>query len=171
VLALDNPHIQGVYDIGETDGLYYIVLQYVEGPTLKQFMAGRPLDTLSALSIAIQLADALAVAHASGIVHRDLKPANIIVAPAGRRRSWTSASPRCWCRPRGGRRHPALADRRAAHGDRRPVRLHGLQLPGAGLGPGRGPPDRRLQPGRRAVRDGHRVAPFRAATRSRSSAR
>jgi serine/threonine-protein kinase len=81
--ALDNPHIQGVYDIGETDGLYYIVLQYVEGPTLKQFMAGRPLDTLSALSIAIQLADALAVAHASGIVHRDLKPANIIVAPGG----------------------------------------------------------------------------------------
>jgi serine/threonine-protein kinase len=81
--ALDNPHIQGVYDVGETDGLYYIVLQYVEGPTLKQFMGGRPLETLSALSIAIQLADALAVAHASGIVHRDLKPANIIVGPGG----------------------------------------------------------------------------------------
>jgi eukaryotic-like serine/threonine-protein kinase len=81
--ALDNPHIQGVYDIGETDGLYYIVLQYVEGPTLKQFMDGRPLETLSALSIAIQVADALAVAHASGIVHRDLKPANIIVGHGG----------------------------------------------------------------------------------------
>jgi eukaryotic-like serine/threonine-protein kinase len=81
--ALDNPHIQGVYDIGETDGLYYIVLQYVEGPTLKQLMDGRPLETLSVLSIAIQVADALAVAHASGIVHRDLKPANIIVGPGG----------------------------------------------------------------------------------------
>jgi serine/threonine protein kinase/tetratricopeptide (TPR) repeat protein len=81
--ALDNPHIQSVYDFGETDGLYYIVLQYVEGPTLKQFMGGRPLETLSALSIAIQLADALAVAHASGIVHRDLKPANIIVGSGG----------------------------------------------------------------------------------------
>jgi serine/threonine-protein kinase len=81
--ALDNPHIQGVYDFGETEGLYYIVLQYVDGPTLKQLMAGRPLETLSALSIAIQLADALAVAHASGIVHRDLKPSNIIVAPGG----------------------------------------------------------------------------------------
>jgi serine/threonine-protein kinase len=80
---LDNPHIQAVYDVGETDGLYYIVLQYVEGPTLKQFMAGRPLETLSALSIAIQLADALAVAHVCGIVHRDLKPANIIVGPGG----------------------------------------------------------------------------------------
>jgi serine/threonine-protein kinase len=84
--ALDNPHIQSVYDIAETDGLYYIVLQYVEGPTLKQFMGGRPLETLSALSIAIQLADALAVAHASGIVHRDLKPANIIVGPGGQAR-------------------------------------------------------------------------------------
>jgi eukaryotic-like serine/threonine-protein kinase len=81
--ALDNPHIQAVYDVGESDGLYYIVLQYVEGPTLKQFMAGRPLETLFALSIAIQLADALAVAHATGIVHRDLKPANIMVGPFG----------------------------------------------------------------------------------------
>jgi serine/threonine-protein kinase len=84
--AIDNPHIQAVYDIEEADGLYYIVLQYVEGPTLKQFMAGRPLETLSALSIAIQLADALAVAHAAGIVHRDLKPANIIVGPGGQAR-------------------------------------------------------------------------------------
>ena len=84
--ALDNPHIQSVYDVGETDGLYYIVLQYVEGPTLKQFMAGRPLETLSALSLAIQLADALAVAHASGIAHRDLKPANIIVGLGGQAR-------------------------------------------------------------------------------------
>jgi serine/threonine-protein kinase len=84
--ALDNAHIQAVYDVGETDGLYYIVLQYVEGPTLKQFMAGRPLETLSALSIAIQLADALSVAHAGGIVHRDLKPANIIVSHGGQAR-------------------------------------------------------------------------------------
>jgi serine/threonine protein kinase/tetratricopeptide (TPR) repeat protein len=81
--ALDHQHIQSVYDFGETEGLYYIVLQYVDGPTLKQLMGGRPLETLSALSIAIQLADALAVAHACGIVHRDLKPANIIVAPGG----------------------------------------------------------------------------------------
>src|SRR5512147_852238 len=84
--ALDNPHIQAVYDVGETDGLYYIVLQYVEGQTLKQFMGGRPLETLSALSLSIQLADALAVAHAAGIVHRDLKPANIIVGPGGQAR-------------------------------------------------------------------------------------
>jgi len=70
--ALDNPHIQGVYDVGEADGLYYIVLQYIEGPTLKQLLAGRPLEPLNALSIGIQIADALAVAHGSGIAHRDL---------------------------------------------------------------------------------------------------
>ena len=81
--ALDNPHIQGVYDVGEVDGLYYIVLQYIEGPTLKQLLAGRPLEPLSALSIAAQVADALAVAHASGIAHRDLKPANVIVTADG----------------------------------------------------------------------------------------
>jgi serine/threonine-protein kinase len=84
--AIDNPHIQAVYDVGETDGLYYIVLQYVEGPTLKQFTGGRALDTLTALSLGIQLADALAVAHAAGIAHRDLKPANIIVGPGGQAR-------------------------------------------------------------------------------------
>jgi serine/threonine protein kinase/tetratricopeptide (TPR) repeat protein len=83
---LENAHIQSVYDVGETDGLYYIVLQYVEGPTLKQLVSGRPLETLSALSIAIQLADALAVAHACGVTHRDLKPANIIVGPDGQAR-------------------------------------------------------------------------------------
>jgi len=81
--ALDNPNIQAVYDVGEEDGLYYIVLQFVEGPTLRQLMGGRPLEPLAALSIAIQIADALAVAHAHGIVHRDLKPANVIVTSEG----------------------------------------------------------------------------------------
>ena len=81
--ALDNPNISAVFDVGETAGLNYIVMQYVEGSTLKALMGGRPLEPLSALSIAIQIADALAVAHAAGIVHRDLKPSNVIVTPAG----------------------------------------------------------------------------------------
>jgi len=81
--VLDNPNIQAVYDVGESDGLYFIVMQYVEGPTLRQLMNGRPLETLFALSIAIQIADALAVAHAHGIVHRDIKPANVIVTGGG----------------------------------------------------------------------------------------
>ena len=81
--ALDNPNISAVFDVGETSGLSYIVMQYVDGPTLKELMGGRPLETLGALSIAIQIADGLAVAHAAGIVHRDLKPSNVIVTPGG----------------------------------------------------------------------------------------
>jgi len=81
--ALDNPNIQAVYDVGEAEGLYYIVMQYVEGPTLRQLMNGRPLETLFAMSVGIQIADALAVAHAHGIVHRDVKPANVIVTSGG----------------------------------------------------------------------------------------
>jgi serine/threonine-protein kinase len=71
-------------------------MQYVEGPTVRQLMTGRPLETLFALSIGIQIADALAVAHAHGIVHRDIKPANVIVTGGGQARSSTSAWPRCW---------------------------------------------------------------------------
>jgi len=81
--ALDNPNICAIYDVGEAGGLAYIVMQYVEGPTLRQLMNGRPLDMLSALSIAIQIADGLAVAHSRGIVHRDIKPSNIVVQPGG----------------------------------------------------------------------------------------
>jgi TolB-like protein/tetratricopeptide (TPR) repeat protein/tRNA A-37 threonylcarbamoyl transferase component Bud32 len=81
--ALDNPNISAIYDTGEADGHCYIVMQYVEGTTLKELIGGRPLDTPAALSIAIQIADALAVAHASGIVHRDIKPSNVIVTSAG----------------------------------------------------------------------------------------
>jgi TolB-like protein/Tfp pilus assembly protein PilF len=81
--ALDNPNICAIYDVGEAGGLAYIVMQYVEGPTLRQLMSGRPLDLPSALSIAIQIADALSVAHSRGIVHRDVKPSNIVVQPGG----------------------------------------------------------------------------------------
>ncbi|MCW5969023.1 MAG: protein kinase [Blastocatellales bacterium] len=81
--ALDHPNIATIYDIGESDGLCYIVMQFVEGRTLKQLLGGRPLEGLSALSIAIQVADALVVAHARGIVHRDIKPTNIVVGDTG----------------------------------------------------------------------------------------
>jgi serine/threonine-protein kinase len=81
--ALDNPNIAAIFDTGEADGLCYIVMQYAEGATLKELIGGRPLDVATALGIAIQIADALAVAHASGIVYRDIKPSNVIIGPSG----------------------------------------------------------------------------------------
>ena len=81
--ALDHPNICAIYDIGEDGGLFYIVMPYAEGRTLKQIISGQPLETLSALSITIQVADAIASAHARGIVHRDIKPNNIVVSDQG----------------------------------------------------------------------------------------
>jgi serine/threonine-protein kinase len=81
--ALEHPNICAIYDMGEEDGLAYIVMQLVDGQTVKELAGGRPLEPAAALSIAAQIADALAVAHASGIIHRDIKPSNIMVTPAG----------------------------------------------------------------------------------------
>jgi serine/threonine-protein kinase len=81
--ALDHPNICAIYDIGESDGLFYIVMPYAEGRTLKQIVSGRPMEIMSALSIAVQVADAITTAHARGIVHRDIKPNNIVVNDQG----------------------------------------------------------------------------------------
>jgi len=81
--SLDHPNIATIYDVGETDGLYYIVMQFVEGRTLKEVLSGQPLEALSALSIAIQIADTLIVAHQRGIAHRDIKPTNVVVNDSG----------------------------------------------------------------------------------------
>ncbi|QQS45828.1 MAG: protein kinase [Acidobacteriota bacterium] len=81
--ALDHPNICAIYDIGESDGMYYIVMPFIDGPTLDQFMNRQPLEIMSALSIAIQVADAIATAHSRGIIHRDIKPTNIIVNERG----------------------------------------------------------------------------------------
>ncbi|MDX2033246.1 MAG: protein kinase [Blastocatellia bacterium] len=81
--ALDHPNICAIYDIGENDGLCYIVMPFIPGRTLKEVVSGQSLEILSALSIAIQIADAIAAAHARGIVHRDIKPTNVIVNDQG----------------------------------------------------------------------------------------
>ncbi|HEY8459633.1 MAG TPA: protein kinase, partial [Blastocatellia bacterium] len=81
--ALDHPNICAIYDIGESGGLFYIVMPYAEGRTLKQVISGRPMEITSALSIAAQVADAITTAHGRGIVHRDIKPNNIVVNNQG----------------------------------------------------------------------------------------
>jgi eukaryotic-like serine/threonine-protein kinase len=82
--ALNHPAIVTVYDVGETDGVSWIAMEWVEGRTLRQELDGSALPLRVALSIARQVADGLAAAHAKGIVHRDLKPANVMLAEDGR---------------------------------------------------------------------------------------
>ena len=81
--ALSHPNIAALYEIGEDQDQLFLVFEYVPGETLKNVIAGRPLNPRRAIDLAVQIADALADAHAEGIVHRDIKSDNIIVTPKG----------------------------------------------------------------------------------------
>jgi tRNA A-37 threonylcarbamoyl transferase component Bud32 len=80
---LDHPNICAIHEVGEDQSLSFIVMQHVEGETLAKRMRREPLELNEALDVAVQVADALAEAHALGIIHRDLKPSNVMLTARG----------------------------------------------------------------------------------------
>src|SRR5215471_12854972 len=83
ISSLSHPNICALFDIGDQDGVQYVVLEYLEGQTLAERLAKGPLPIPEVLKVGAEIASALETAHRHGIVHRDLKPANVILTRTG----------------------------------------------------------------------------------------
>src|SRR5205807_6291682 len=83
VARLDHPNIVQIYEVGEQDGLPYLALELLDGGSLAQYLAGKPLASRPAAELAETLARAVHYAHQRGVVHRDLKPANVLLVGSG----------------------------------------------------------------------------------------
>src|ERR1700683_1368873 len=81
--ALSHPNICAIYDLGDSGGRPFLVMELLEGETLRRRIGSQPVNPEKALDFAIQLTRALEAAHAKGIVHRDIKPANVMITPQG----------------------------------------------------------------------------------------
>src|SRR5262245_58943074 len=79
--AVVHPSVAAVYEVGEDQGTVFVAMEFVEGETLQERVAGRPLPLPAALGIATEIADGLAAAHRAHVIHRDLKPANVVIRP------------------------------------------------------------------------------------------
>jgi len=81
--ALNHPNVAHIYEIGEVDGIHFLVMEFIEGETLDRRIEGHALPVDEIAEIGSQVADALDTAHGKGIVHRDIKPANLMITPRG----------------------------------------------------------------------------------------